>query len=49
MPGKTYDYGYDSNAPYVYAGTKVLRNKLGLRDFDQLWDAECAITGVTAA
>lgn len=49
MPRKTYDYEYDSNDPYVYAGTKVLRNKLGLRDFDELWDAERAITGVTAA
>ncbi len=49
MARKTYDYEYDSNDPYVYAGTKVLRNKLGLRDFDELWDAERAITGVTAA
>lgn len=49
MPRKAYDYEYDSNDPYVYAGTKVLRNKLGLRDFDELWDAERAITGVTAA
>lgn len=49
MPRRTYDYEYDSNDPYVYAGTKVLRNKLGLRDFDELWDAERAITGVTAA
>lgn len=49
MPRKTYDYDYDSNDPYVYAGTKVLRNKLGLRDFDELWDAERAITGVRAA
>lgn len=49
MPRKTYDYEYDSNDPYVYAGTKVLRNKLGLRNFDELWDVERAITGVTAA
>ena len=49
MARKTYDYEYDSNDPYVYAGTKVLRNELGLRDFDELWDAERAITGVTAA
>ena len=49
MARKTYDYEYDSNDPYVYTGTNVLRNKLGLRDFDELWDAERAITGVTAA
>lgn len=49
MARKTYDYEYDSNDPYVYTGTNVLRNKLGLRDFDEFWDAERAITGVTAA
>lgn len=49
MPRKTYDYEYDSNDPYVYAGTNVLRNKFGLRDFDELWDTERAITGVAAA
>ncbi|WP_432762679.1 Fic/DOC family protein [Adlercreutzia aquisgranensis] len=35
--------------PYVYAGTKVLINKLGLTNFDELWNAERAITGVAAA
>lgn len=49
MPRKTYDYEYDSNDPYVYAGTNVLRNKFGLHDFDELWDTERAITGVAAA
>ncbi len=49
MPRRTYDYEYDSNDPYVYAGTNVLRNKFGLRDFDELWDTERAITGVAAA
>lgn len=49
MARKAYDYAYDSNDPYVYVGTNVLRNKLGLRDFDALWSAERAITGVTAA
>lgn len=49
MPRKTYGYEYDSSDPYVYAGTNVLKNKLGLRDFDELWDAERAITGVAAA
>lgn len=49
MPRKTYDYEYDSNDPYVYAGTNILRNKFGLRDSDELWDAERAITGVAAA
>lgn len=49
MPRKTCDYEYDSNDPYVYAGTNVLRNKFGLHDFDELWDTERAITGVAAA
>lgn len=49
MPRKTYGYEYDSNDPYVYAGTNILRNKFGLRDFDELWDTERAITGVAAA
>lgn len=49
MARKTYDCEYDSNDSYVYAGTNVLRNKLGLRDFDGLWNVERAITGVTAA
>lgn len=49
MPRRTYDYEYDSNDPYVYAGTNVLRNKFDLRDFDELWDTERAITGVAAA
>ena len=46
---RTYDYQYDACDPYVYAGTVVLANKLGIRDFNQLWDAERAITGVAAA
>lgn len=46
---KTYDYQYDPNDPYVYPGTHVLINKLGLKSFDELWAAERAITGVTAA
>lgn len=46
---REYDYVYDADDPYVYAGTKVLVNKLGLHDFDELWDAERAITGVAAA
>ena len=46
---KPYDYKYDSSDPYVYKGTDVLINKLGLTDFDELWDAERAITGVAAA
>ena len=50
MPDRrTYDYKYDSDDPYVYPGTEVLVNKLDLRDFDELWDAERAITGVAAA
>ena len=50
MPSKrTYNYKYDSDDPYVYPGTDVLVNKLGLTDFDELWNAERAITGVAAA
>lgn len=46
---KSYDYQYDADDPYVYAGTITLVNKLGLTDFDELWNAERAITGVAAA
>lgn len=46
---RTYDYTYDADDPYVYAGTKVLANKFGLRDLDELWNTERAITGVAAA
>lgn len=46
---KSYDYQYDSQDPYVYAGSKVLINKFGLRDDDELWAVERAITGVVAA
>lgn len=46
---RTYDYVYDADNPYVYTGTKVLANKFGLRDLDELWNIERAITGVTAA
>jgi cell filamentation protein len=50
MPSKkAYDYVYDADDPYVYKGTNVLINKLGLTDFDELWNAERAITGVAAA
>ena len=46
---RSYNYQYDADDPYVYAGTKVLVNKFGLVDFDELWNAERAITGVAAA
>lgn len=46
---QTYDYTYDSDDPYVYPGTKVLINKFGLHDQEELWDAERAITGVATA
>lgn len=40
-----YDYEYDSlNDPYVYPGTTVLRNKLGIRQQDILSDLERQIT-----
>lgn len=46
---RNYDYAYDSDDPYVYLGTKVLINKLGLHGQEELWEAERAITGVAAA
>ncbi|MGH3612839.1 MAG: hypothetical protein ACRDRK_09625 [Pseudonocardia sp.] len=42
MPGPLDD-------PYVYPGTKVLRNNRGLRDPDQLARAEADVTALALA
>lgn len=39
-------YDYQPDDPYCYPGTKVLRNKLGITDAEQLFDAERRITAL---
>ena len=42
-----YDYEYDSlEDPYVYPGTRILRNKFGIKHQDLLSELESQITEV---
>lgn len=49
MPDQEYDYTYDADDAYLYAGTDVLANRFGIKSREKLSEIERALSGARIA